>query len=141
MKDKVFFDSNVFIYAYDVRDRRKQAVAVDILGQARNEGTLVISYQVIQEFFNFALRRAAVKMLHTDAERMLTEVFRPLHIVAPSLLLVSEAIRVQERFRLSWYDSLIVAAAQHAGCSALYSEGLQHGQQFGTMTVKDPFRA
>jgi predicted nucleic acid-binding protein len=95
---------------------------------------------VIQEFFNFALRRAAVKMLHQDAERMLTEVFRPLHIVAPSLLVVSEAIRVQERFRLSWYDSLIVAAAQHAGCSVLYSEDLQHGQQFGAVTVKDPFR-
>jgi predicted nucleic acid-binding protein len=140
MSDKAFFDTNVFIYAYDGRDPRKQAVAMEVLRQARDEGTLAVSYQVIQEFFNFALRRAAVKMLHDDAQRMLREVFRPLHIVAPSVAVVSEAIRIQERFRLSWYDSLIVAAAQHAGCSTLYSEDLQHGQQFGTMTVRDPFR-
>ncbi|HEV2646554.1 MAG TPA: PIN domain-containing protein [Acidobacteriaceae bacterium] len=140
MKDKTFFDSNIFIYAYDVRDARKQGVALNMLQRARDEGSLVISYQVIQEFFNFALRRAAVKMRHEDALRMLTEVFRPLEIVAPSLLLVSEAIRIQERFKLSWYDSLIVAAAEHAGCAVLYSEDLQHGQQFGGVTVRDPFR-
>jgi predicted nucleic acid-binding protein len=54
--------------------------------------------------------------------------------------MVSDAIRLQEHYRLSWYDGLIVAAAQQAGCDILYSEDLQHGQQFGTVTVRDPFR-
>jgi predicted nucleic acid-binding protein len=61
-------------------------------------------------------------------------------IVPSSFALVSDAIRIQERYRLSWYDSLIVSAAQHAGCTVLYSEDLQHGQQFGAVTVQDPFR-
>jgi predicted nucleic acid-binding protein len=48
-------------------------------------------------------------------------------------------MRIQDRYRLSWYDSLIVSAAQHGGCKILYSEDLQHGQQFGAVTVKNPF--
>jgi predicted nucleic acid-binding protein len=48
-------------------------------------------------------------------------------------------IGIQERYRLSWYDSLIVAAAQQAGCKRLYSEDLQHGQHFGAVTVHNPF--
>jgi predicted nucleic acid-binding protein len=50
-----------------------------------------------------------------------------------------KTIRIHRRYRLSWYDSLIVAAAQQAGCKRLYSEDLQHGQQFGTMTIHNPF--
>jgi predicted nucleic acid-binding protein len=46
---------------------------------------------------------------------------------------------IHERYRLSWYDSLIVAAAQRAGCDRLYSEDLQHGQLFGTLRVENPF--
>ena len=57
-----------------------------------------------------------------------------------SIALVSDAIRIQERYRLDWYDSLIVCTAQQAGCRTLYSEDLQYGQQFGSVTVRDPFR-
>jgi predicted nucleic acid-binding protein len=50
------------------------------------------------------------------------------------------ALRTQERYRISWYDSLIVAAAIEADCSILYSEDLQHGQRFESTRVKNPFR-
>jgi len=140
MSDKAFFDTNLFIYVYDGRDPSKQRRAVDLLVRAWAEGTLVVSYQVIQEFFNFALRKAEVKMTPSDAQRMLVDVFRPLHLVPPSLALIGSAIEIADRFRLSWYDSLIVAAAQHGGCTRLYSEDLQHGQRFGPVEVIDPFR-
>lgn len=79
-------------------------------------------------------------MLHHDAQAYLATTFRSLPIVPPSIALVSDAIRIQERYRLDWYDSLIVCTAQQAGCRTLYSEDLQYGQQFGSVTVRDPFR-
>ena len=103
-------------------------------------GDAVISYQVVQEFFNVALAKSPSRLSHPDAQVILQDVFRPLQIVPPSFTLISDAIRIQERYRLSWYDSLIVSAAQHAGCSVLYSEDLQHGQRFGAVLVQDPFR-
>ena len=140
MSGKSFLDTNIFVYSYDERDPLKQSIANDLLRSLAIEGEAVISYQVIQEFFNIVMLKIPQKMPHEDAQHYLTTTFRPLHIVPPSTALVSDAIRIQERYRLSWYDSLIVAAAQHGGCTALYSEDLQHGQQFGSLTVRDPFR-
>jgi len=139
MGDKSFLDSNIFIYAYDQRDPVKQSIADNLIRVLAIGGNATISYQVIHEFFNWALVKGPVKMPQDEAQRYLTVTFRPMHIVASSFALVSDAIRIQERYRLSWSDSLIVAAAQHAGCNQLYSEGLQHGQQFGPVTVHNPF--
>jgi predicted nucleic acid-binding protein len=140
MSDKSFLDSNIFIYAYDQREPLKQSIADSLISGLAVGGDAVISYQVIHEFFNWALVKGPVKMPQDEAQRYLTVAFRPMQIVPSSIALVSDAIRIQERYRLSWYDSLIVSAAQQAGCKTLYSEDLQHGQQFGVVTVRDPFR-
>jgi predicted nucleic acid-binding protein len=140
MSGKSFLDSNIFIYTYDDRDPIRQSIADNLIRSLAIGGEAVISYQVIHEFFNWALVKSVVKMPHVEAERHLNTTFRPLHIVPHSTALVSDAIRIQERYRLSWYDSLIVAAAQHGGCTTLYSEDLQHGQQFDSLTVRDPFQ-
>ena len=140
MSGKAFIDSNVFIYSVDHREPIKQSIANDLFRSLAIEGAVVICYQVIQEFFNWALVKSPVKMTAEEARYYLATAFRPLQLVPPSFALVSDAIRLQEHYRLSWYDGLIVAAAQQAGCDILYSEDLQHGQQFGTVTVRDPFR-
>jgi predicted nucleic acid-binding protein len=140
MSGKSFLDSNIFIYSLDTDEPIKQSVANNLIRDLAIEGEATISYQVIQEFFNWALVKAPVKMPAEDAQHYLATTFLPLHTVAQSIALVSDAIRLQERYRLSWYDSLIVAAAQQAGCDVLYTEDLQHGQQFGNVTVRDPFR-
>jgi predicted nucleic acid-binding protein len=139
MSDKRFLDSNIFIYTYDQREPVKQSIADNLIRGLAISGDAVISYQVIHEFFNWALVKGPVKMPQDEALRFLTVTFRPMHIVASSVALVSDAIRIQDRYRLHWYDSLIVAAAQQAGCGTLYSEDLQHGQQFGTVRVQNPF--
>lgn len=139
MSDKLFFDTNIFIYSRDHRYPHKQSLALELLRDATDAGDGVISYQVIQEFFNFSLQKAPEKMRHEDAVVFLRDVFGLFQTVAQSAALISDAIRVQERFRLSWYDSLIVSAAQQGGCTVLYSEDLQHGQQFGSVTVRNPF--
>jgi predicted nucleic acid-binding protein len=140
MSGKAFFDSNIFIYAYDPRDHRKQTAAFDLIREQTLEGNGCISYQVIREFFNFALIKAATRITSEDAQLLLQDVFRPLQIVPSSINLISDALRIHQRYLLSWYDSLIVSAAQQAGCSILYSDDLQHGQQFGPVTVQNPFR-
>jgi predicted nucleic acid-binding protein len=140
MSGKVFLDSNIFIYAYDPRDPRKQSRAIDLIRSATVDRSGVVSYQVVQEFFQFALVKAASKMHHEDAQQFLATVFRPMLAIHSSTALFSDAMRVHERYRLSWYDSLILAAAQQAGCELLYSEDLQHGQQFGSLTIHNPFR-
>jgi len=140
MSGKAFLDTNIFVYANDRNEPRKQSIALGLIREVTVSGNGAISYQVMHEFFNVALVKNPRKMHHEDAQRYLDTVFRPLLAVPSSVALVSEAIRVQERYRLSWYDSLIVSAAQQAGCTILYSEDLQHAQQFGTVTVRDPFR-
>jgi predicted nucleic acid-binding protein len=140
MSARSFLDSNIFIYSYDIREPVKQSIANDLIRSLVVGLEATISYQVIQEFFNWALVKAPTKMPLDDARRCLTTTFSPLRIVPPSQALVFEAIGIQERYRLSWYDSLIVSAAQQGGCKTLYSEDLQHGQRFGSVTVQDPFR-
>jgi predicted nucleic acid-binding protein len=140
MSGRAFLDTNIFVYANDRNEPRKQNVALRLIRGATIENTGVISYQVIQEFFNVVLVKAPRKMHHEDAKLFLETVFRRLRAVPSSLALISDAIQIQERYRLSWYDSLIVSAAQQANCNVLYTEDLQHGQQFGAVTIQDPFR-
>jgi predicted nucleic acid-binding protein len=122
MSAKVFFDTNILVYARDDRDPRKQRIASRLLTQHGTSRTGIISYQVVQELLNVLLVKASHKISPIDAQELLETV-----------------LRLQERYRLSWYDSLIVAAAQQAGCKLLYSEDLQHGQQFGPVTIHNPF--
>ena len=74
-----------------------------------------------------------------EAEQYPSAVFRPLLAVHSSLALYGEALRVQDRHHLSWYEALIVASAKEAFCGVLYSEDLQNGQKFGDLVVCNPF--
>jgi predicted nucleic acid-binding protein len=140
MSDKFFLDTNVFVYSRDDRDPRKQQQAIDLMRRATVDRAGIISYQVVQEFFNVVLVKAAKKMTLLDAQEFLATVFRPILAVHSSAALFSEGIRLQEQFKLSWYDSLIVAAALQAECELLYTEDLQDGQRFEALTVRNPFR-
>jgi predicted nucleic acid-binding protein len=136
---KAFFDTNIFVYAYDEDEQTKKSVARELIRTAILDHTGVISYQVTQEFFNVALKKNSLKMRLEEAQQLLTTVFRPLLAVHSSIALFGDAIQIQSRYRLSWYDSLIVAAAQQANCNILYTEDLQHGQRFGDLLVQNPF--
>ena len=74
-----------------------------------------------------------------DSELFLVNVFEPMLAVESSLALFNQALAVHHRYKLSWYDSLIVAAALKAECTTLYTEDLQHGQHFGDLVITNPF--
>ena len=78
-------------------------------------------------------------MSEADAEQYLATTFRPLLSVHSSLALYGEALQIGARFRLAWYDSLIVASAIEGQCDVLYSEDFQDGQQIGSLTISNPF--
>ena len=134
-----FLDTNVFVYLFDETDDRKRATAELLIREAVAGGTGVVSYQVVQEALNVLTRKLGVSS--SDARRFLDAVLAPLWRVGPSPDLYVRALEVRERYGFAFYDALIVAAAQDAGCTRLLSEDLQHGQRLGDLTVVDPFRA
>ena len=140
MSAEFFIDTTVFISPLDTTDRRKHKVAEKIVRDALTTGNACISSQVVQECLNVALRKAEVALSLDAARSYLIAVLAPLMQVTASDALYHRALDVQARWRFSFYDSLIVAGAQAAGCRTLLSEDLQHGQQLDSLTVIDPFR-
>lgn len=139
MSDRFFLDTNVFVYSFDRSAASKAQKATQLIREALSTQKGIISYQVVQEFFNMALRKFSQPMTAADAEQYLSAVFRPLLGVHSSQALFAEALLLQARSRLSWYDSLIVSAAIQARCDLLYTEDIQHGQRFGNLQVANPF--
>jgi predicted nucleic acid-binding protein len=139
MSGRFFLDTNIFVYSFDASSPKKAVQAKKLIRSAIETRGGIVSYQVVQEFFNVALRRFAKPMSGTDAEQYLATTFRPLLSVHSSLALYGEALRIGTRFRLAWYDSLIVASAIEGQCDLLYSEDFQNGQQIGSVMISNPF--
>lgn len=140
MSAELFIDTHVFIYHLDAADRRKQMVAERIVRDGLATGNACISIQVIQEFLNTALRKAKVALDIESARAYLDTVLAPLLQVSASPALYHRALDIQERYRFSFYDSLIIAAALAAGCRRLISEDMQNGQRIEGLLISDPFR-
>ncbi len=136
---RFFLDTNIFVYSFDQTAPSKAKLATQLIRKALTTQKGAISFQVVQEFFNVALRRFARPMNASDAEQYFAVTLRPLLAIHSSHALYLEALHLQSRNQLSWYDSLIVAAAQQTHCEVLLSEDLQHGQKFGSLRVENPF--
>jgi predicted nucleic acid-binding protein len=139
MSGKFFLDTNIFVYSFDLNSPKKATQATKLIRKGIETRGGIVSYQVVQEFFNVALRRFAKPMSGADAEQYLATTFRPLLAVHSSPVLYGEALRILARFRLAWYDSLIVASAIEGKCDTLYSEDFQDGQQIGSVKIANPF--
>ena len=139
MSDRFFLDTNIFVYSFDQSATAKARKASQLIRKALTTQKGVISYQVVQEFFNVALRRFSQPMRTADAEQYLSTVFRPLLGVHSSPALYAEALHLHAQSGFSWYDSLVVVSAIQARCDLLYTEDLQHGQRFGTLRIENPF--
>ena len=139
MSDRFFLDTNIFVYSFDKSAPKKAVRSSELIQRAIETGQGIVSYQVVQEFFKLALRRFAQPMSIDDAEQYLSTVFRPLVAVHSSISLYAEALRIQAKNKLAWYDSLIIASAVAGECRILYSEDFQHGQRFGELRIENPF--
>jgi predicted nucleic acid-binding protein len=133
---KVFLDANVLVYANDSRDAAKQSRAIQVVAECIRQGTGVVSTQVLQEYAAVALGK-----LDQDLDVVLRQLLllESLEIVQITPELVRRALEIQARYRISYWDAAIVAAAEHAKCSVLLSEDLTPGQLYATVRVEDPF--
>lgn len=139
MSGRFFLDTNIFVYAFDAQAPAKAKRASALIRRAADTGEGIISYQVVQEFFNVAFRRFAHPMSTAEAEQYLVTVLRPLLAIHSSPALYFEALRIHERHRISWYDSLIIAAAREGLCEAIYSEDFQEGRKIEGLRIENPF--
>ena len=134
-----FFDTNVLLYTLDDVDQRKRDTANTLIVDAIAADNCCISYQVVQETLNVLTRKLTPTMTSEDKQGFVDRMLLPLWRVMPSIGLFREGMSIQDRYRFSFYDSMIVAAALSAGCRRLYSEDLQHGQKIGKLEIVNPF--
>ena len=133
-----FLDTNIFVYLFDETDDDKRERAERLVQQALENETGCISYQVVQETINVITRK--LNATPEKARQILDRVLIPLWRVNPTRTLYQRGLDLQTRYRLSFYDSLIVASALAAGCKTLYSEDMQHGQLIEGVSITNPFR-
>ena len=138
---KIFFDTNIFVYAFDAKEGRKYSNAQKLIREVANDisSEAYISYQVIQEFCNVALKRS----FDTDLiKAAVADLLWPLAKNAKDIASVefyNHVIALHTEHALSFYDACIVQAALDLGCDTLYSEDLQNGQYFNGLKIVNPF--
>ena len=139
MSARFFLDTNIFAYTFDASAPAKARKAAQLIRRAADTGEGIVSYQVVQEFFNAAFRRFSHPMSPAEAEQYLITVFRPLLAIHSSAAIYVEALRLAGKYRFAWYDSLILAAALEGQCKTLYSEDFQHGRGIESLRIENPF--
>lgn len=137
MTAPVFVDTTVLIYRLDAGNPEKQRRASLWLTELWSSRSGRISFQVLQEFFVAATRRQSQLREQIRAEVRDLLAWRP---IATDAALLKRAWAIQDRYRLSFWDALIVAAAKAASCGWLLTEDLQPDQNLDGIIVINPFR-
>lgn len=138
MNDKAFLDTNILVYAYDEYDPQKQKKAQALLTDGIGQENVVLSVQVLGEFFNVVTRHITQPMSPDEAQDIIATL-SILSIQDIDLTMVNRAIDTHKMYQISYWDSLIVAAAERAECKSILSEDLNDGQTYHGIQVSNPF--
>ena len=135
MSGDSFIDSNIWLYAFMDESSPKHTLAKTLI----ERNSVMLSTQVVNEVCNNLIRKAG----YTESEiqqtiRNLAAVYPILDVTLP---IIRQASVLRVAYRLSYWDSLILATAQDAGCSVVYSEDMQDGLRIGALTLRNPFKA
>lgn len=139
MSARQFIDTNVLIYAHDLDAGARHERAAAIVRRLWEEGTGVISVQVLQEFYVNVTQKIP-HPLPLAAARGLIDAYRAWQLVAPGAETVLHASEIQERNQLSFWDAMIVATAVQSGAETLLTEDMNHGQVVEGVRIENPFR-
>ncbi len=138
MSAKRFVDTNILVYAHDRTAGHKHACARALIEELWQTRTGAVSTQVLQELC-VNLRRKAGHPLDARTTRDVVTDYLTWHVVVNGTESVLEALELETRYQISFWDALIVCAAETCGAAVLYSEDLSHGQRYGTVEVVNPF--
>jgi predicted nucleic acid-binding protein len=133
-----FVDTNLLVYVRDASEPRKQTRAEAWMRYLWKTRTGKISFQVLQEFYVTVTEKLSPGLTAARAQEDVQSLFvwKPIPV---DQAVIEGAWHIQSRFRISWWDSLIVSAALQTGCRYLLTEDLQEGQEFGELLVVNPF--
>lgn len=115
MKDRFFIDTNILVYTFDNRSVEKRDIARKIIQDALTTGNGIISFQVLQEFLNVALKKFAKPLSSSDAKTYCENVCIPLCEIFPGSRFYLQGLDLRARTGFSFYDSLILQAAIDGG--------------------------
>lgn len=138
MSEPVFVDTNVLVYRFDAAKPEKQRAAEAWLSRLWENRAGRLSYQVLREFY-VTVTRKLTDSLDTDQARRAVRSLMAWNPVPSDDRLIESAWDLEDRYALSWWDALIVAAARRQSCAILLSEDLQEGQDLGAVRVVNPF--
>jgi len=138
MSARAFVDTNILVYAHDTGCGAKHGRAKSLVSDLWQERSGVINTQVLQELY-VNLRRIAKKpMLQAEAKQVLAD-YLTWEVVVNDGESILGALELEERYKISFWDAMIVQAANAAGVERLYSEDLNHGQRYGSVVAVNPF--
>ena len=138
MSDKIFVDTNILIYCRDASEKLKQLVAKKCIEKLWFDHSGVISTQVLNEYYVTVTKKLKPGMTQKDAwdDVCALMAWSPLSI---DLAILHLAKIIEEKYSISWWDSMIVAAAKIGGCKTIYSEALSNGQMVAGVKIVNPF--
>jgi len=131
-----FIDTNILVYAEASDVPAKQKVALTLLKQHYEEASGVLSTQVLQEYCNVALKKLKLPHPYIRAQLDLYEQFDVIQ-VTPAI--IRAGVDLQQTRSVAFYDAIVLASAQIAGCSVLFSEGMKTGEIVGGVRIINPF--
>lgn len=134
MKDRVFLDTNILVYSYSFNELDKQKISRELI----EETDSYISTQVLQELVNTLTRKFGKSW--EEAKNVVDESCKNNNVFFNQSKTIGDACLIAEKYRYSFYDSLIISAALSCDCSIIYSEDLQHEQMIeGKLKIVNPF--
>ena len=137
MIEKIFIDTNIFIYAYTRDDEHKNKISCDLLRKNVMRENIVISTQVINEFYSVM---AKYKYSHKQIKSYLVEIVAQVEVSSLNLRTIESCLLIKEKYDYSWWDSLILTSALENDCQTIYSEDMQYGQVIeNTLEIVNPF--
>jgi predicted nucleic acid-binding protein len=137
MSDRVFLDTNILVYAIEVGGPN-QAKSTIALGLAKRTD-ICLSTQVLGEFYRAVTSPRRASPLTHDLAVSWVQLWKRHEVFGITVAHVDLALDLASRFRVGYYDALIVSAARLAGCPVVYSEDLSSGQEYDGVRVQNPF--
>lgn len=137
MSDRYFVDTNILMYAHDASAGVKHDRAKAVIAELWSTRSGVVSTQILQELCVSMRRKAARPVDLKTAREIVTDYLAwDVHVNTGGSIL--EALELEERYRISFWDALVIQAAQASGAAVLYSEDLSDGQMYGAVRVVNP---
>lgn len=137
MSAKVFVDTNVLAYAYDIDAGYKRSTANRVLSELWDQDSGAVSMQVLQEFYSTVTRKLA-SPLHKHEARLIVNYYAH-WCVATTPEEIRRAFQIEDQARINFWDAMIIAAAIRSGASLILSEDLNPGQTIAGIQIENPF--